>query len=186
MIRIFIVTDSLDRTEAMAALLEEDGRFEISEIELADVILCVGVSLRRVPQRGKPVVAISNEPDGDAPFGNTLKAWLPAGTRPEDISAALTAAANGLTVLTSQQAKRAFRNSQAVTEGEQTLEPLTTRELEVLQMMAAGLGNKEIAARLNISANTAKFHVAQISAKLGAGSRTEAVSMAIRRGLVPI
>ena len=63
-------------------------------------------------------------------------------------------------------------------------ESLTRRELEVLQMLAAGLSNKEIAARLNISDHTVKFHVASILGKLGAGSRTEAVSLGIRRGLV--
>ena len=63
-------------------------------------------------------------------------------------------------------------------------ESLTRRELEVLQMLAAGLSNKEIAARLNISEHTVKFHVASILGKLGAASRTEAVSLGIRRGLV--
>src|ERR1700674_681358 len=63
-------------------------------------------------------------------------------------------------------------------------ESLTRRELEVLQMLAAGLSNKEIAARLSISEHTVKFHVASILGKLGAGSRTEAVSLGIRRGLV--
>jgi DNA-binding NarL/FixJ family response regulator len=63
-------------------------------------------------------------------------------------------------------------------------EPLTRREVEVLQMLAAGLMNKEIAARLNISEHTVKFHVASILGKLGAATRTEAVSLGIRRGLV--
>jgi DNA-binding NarL/FixJ family response regulator len=63
-------------------------------------------------------------------------------------------------------------------------EPLTRREREVIQMLASGLGNKEIAARLNISDHTVKFHVASILGKLGAASRTEAVSLGIRRGLV--
>jgi DNA-binding NarL/FixJ family response regulator len=63
-------------------------------------------------------------------------------------------------------------------------EPLTRREREVLQMLASGLGNKLIAARLVISEHTVKFHVASILGKLGAGSRTEAVSIGIRRGLV--
>jgi DNA-binding NarL/FixJ family response regulator len=184
LIRIFIVTDSSERTDALAALLEEDDRFEISEIELADVILCAGVSLRRLPRRGKPVVAVSAERDSDAPFDDTVKAWLPAGASVEEISAALTAAANGLTVLTRQQSKRTFGHPASVDMAE--AESLTGREQEVLQMMAAGLGNKEIAARLRISPNTAKFHVARILAKLGAGSRTEAVSMAMRRGVVPI
>jgi DNA-binding NarL/FixJ family response regulator len=63
-------------------------------------------------------------------------------------------------------------------------EPLTPRESEVLQMLASGLANKEIAAKLAISEHTVKFHVASILGKLGAGSRTEAVALGIRRGLV--
>jgi len=63
-------------------------------------------------------------------------------------------------------------------------EPLTKREREVLQMLAAGLGNKEIAARLSISDHTAKFHVASILGKLGASTRTEAVAIAMRHGLI--
>jgi len=65
-------------------------------------------------------------------------------------------------------------------------EPLTARELEVLGMLAEGLGNKAIASRLAISSHTAKFHVAAIMGKLGARSRTEAVALAMRRGLVAI
>ena len=53
-------------------------------------------------------------------------------------------------------------------------------------MLAEGLGNKIIAARLGISSHTAKYHVASILAKLGAGSRTEAVTIGMRRGLVTI
>jgi DNA-binding NarL/FixJ family response regulator len=67
---------------------------------------------------------------------------------------------------------------------DELLEPLTRREREVLQMLAAGLANKEIAARLAISDHTVKFHVASILGKLGASTRTEAVSAGIRRGLV--
>ena len=63
---------------------------------------------------------------------------------------------------------------------------LTPREIEVLQLLSEGLGNKEIASRLNISEHTAKFHVASIMGKLGATSRTEAVTLGIRRGLVMI
>lgn len=65
-------------------------------------------------------------------------------------------------------------------------DPLTPREREVLHLLAAGLGNKEIAGRLAISDHTAKFHVSQILAKLNAVSRAEAVSIAMRRGLVPL
>jgi len=64
--------------------------------------------------------------------------------------------------------------------------PLTARELAVLRLVAEGLGNKEIAARLDISAHTVKFHVASVLAKLGAQSRTEAVSTGLRTGLLPL
>jgi NarL family two-component system response regulator YdfI len=67
---------------------------------------------------------------------------------------------------------------------EEFTEPLTGRELEVLDLVAEGFSNKLIAHRLGISEHTVKTHVASIFAKLGASSRTEAVSRAIRRGLV--
>jgi DNA-binding NarL/FixJ family response regulator len=59
---------------------------------------------------------------------------------------------------------------------------LTAREREVLQLMAEGLQNRQIAAQLYLSPHTVKFHVASILAKLGAASRTEAVTLAARRG----
>jgi DNA-binding NarL/FixJ family response regulator len=65
-------------------------------------------------------------------------------------------------------------------------EHLTARETVVLRLIALGLGNKEIASRLDISEHTAKFHVSSILAKLGAASRTEAVTIGMMRGLVAI
>ena len=66
----------------------------------------------------------------------------------------------------------------------ETVEELTPREVEVLRLLADGLGNKEVALRLGISDHTVKFHISSILAKLGAGSRTEAVTLGIRRGLI--
>ena len=66
------------------------------------------------------------------------------------------------------------------------VEPLTPREQQVLELLAEGLPNKAIAARLGISDQTVKFHVASISAKLGATNRTEAVRLALRRGLLTL
>jgi DNA-binding NarL/FixJ family response regulator len=63
---------------------------------------------------------------------------------------------------------------------------LTSREREILDLMAEGANNRAIAGRLAISRHTAKFHVASILAKLGARSRTEAVALALRRGLVAV
>ena len=65
-------------------------------------------------------------------------------------------------------------------------EPLTPREVEVLELLAEGLANKAIAARLHISDQTVKFHVSSISGKLGAANRTDAVRRAIRRGLITL
>lgn len=65
-------------------------------------------------------------------------------------------------------------------------EHLTAREIEVLRLVANGRSNKQIASLLHISEHTAKFHVSSVLAKLGASSRTEAVSLGILRGLVAI
>jgi two-component system, NarL family, nitrate/nitrite response regulator NarL len=65
-------------------------------------------------------------------------------------------------------------------------ESLTRRELDVLRLVADGLPNKSIAAHLGISAETVKFHVASICAKLGASNRTQAVRHALRRGLIAV
>ena len=65
-------------------------------------------------------------------------------------------------------------------------EPLTPREIEVVELLAEGLSNKAIAARLGISDQTVKFHVASICGKLGAANRTDAVRRAVRRGLVSL
>ena len=65
-------------------------------------------------------------------------------------------------------------------------EPLTPREIQVLELLAEGLPNKAIAERLGISDQTAKFHVASISGKLGAANRTDAVRLAVRRGLITL
>src|ERR1700738_957546 len=79
-----------------------------------------------------------------------------------------------------QYGRRGTNNSPAL------LEALTERELEVLALLAQGMPNKEIAARLIISERTAKFHVSSIMGKLGATNRTEAVSLAAQKGLITL
>ena len=67
-----------------------------------------------------------------------------------------------------------------------SLEELTPREIEVLRLLADGLGNKDIAAKLGISEHTIKFHIHSILGKLGAASRTEAVARGLRSGLIEL
>lgn len=70
--------------------------------------------------------------------------------------------------------------------GEAFEEPLTPREIDVVELLAEGLSNKAIAVRLGISDQTVKFHVASICGKLGAANRTDAVRRAVRRGLISL
>ena len=107
---------------------------------------------------------------------------------PEEIAAALSAVAGGLITLDRRLATLLLQPALPVMSAPERLtgpeEPLTARELEVLQLLAQGLPNKIIASRLHITEHTAKFHVSSILMKLGAASRTEAVTTAARRGLL--
>ena len=101
---------------------------------------------------------------------------------PQEIEGAVNAVASGLVVITPGSLIKLL--PEAAPFAEELAESLTDRELEVLDLLAEGLSNKLIAHGLTISEHTVKTHVASIFAKLGASSRTEAVSQAIRRGLV--
>ena len=106
----------------------------------------------------------------------------------EEIAAALSAVAGGLITLDRRFAALLLQPPMPLAPAPERLagpdEPLTARELEVLQLLAEGLPNKIIATRLHITEHTAKFHVSSILMKLGAASRTEAVTTAARRGLL--
>jgi len=135
-----------------------------------------------------PVILLSQQPK-TAWLSKALRAGvravLPRDIAPEQLRAALEAAAAGLVVIHPSELDTVLSATVGPSAPlDELLEPLTRREREVLQMLAAGLANKEIAARLAISDHTVKFHVASILGKLGASTRTEAVSAGIRRGLV--
>ena len=114
-----------------------------------------------------------------------IRAVLPADVSPDQLATAVRAVASGLLVVHPSNANEVMPAGSAAPRAlEEIGESLTRREVEVLQMLAAGLSNKAVSARLNISEHTVKFHVASILGKLGAASRTEAVAIGIRRGLV--
>ncbi len=136
--------------------------------------------------RGLPVVLIlegATESAVARALRAGVRAVLPAETTPEQLRAALAAARAGLAVVAANEAVR-LSGQVLSPEAGALPEPLTPREREVLQEIAGGLGNKQIADRLGISEHTLKFHVASILGKLGAASRAEAVSIGIRHGLV--
>jgi DNA-binding NarL/FixJ family response regulator len=87
-------------------------------------------------------------------------------------------------VINARDATVSTRATSANVEDVSAVPPLTNRERQVLGLLADGLGNKQIAARLGISTNTVKTHLELLFDKLGVSSRTEAVATAARRGLL--
>jgi DNA-binding NarL/FixJ family response regulator len=114
-------------------------------------------------------------------------ALLPAEADAATLHTAVGAVAQGMSLVDT-----VFAASSGITWRQPHLQPaeladqLTAREIQVLDLVAQGLPNKTIAVRLGISEHTVKFHVGSILAKLGAESRTEAVTIATRRGIVAI
>ena len=119
-----------------------------------------------------------------------VRAILPRESSENEIVSAVAAADRGLILLDPEITKELASQTRAVTSnsenGADRLEELTAREVDVLRLMAEGLGNKEIAARLGISDHTVKFHISSILAKLSVSSRTEAVTQGIRMGLIVV
>jgi len=132
-----------------------------------------------------PVVLLLDQSDS-ALIGSALRSGIRGAisgdATPQEIESAVHAAMAGLVVTTPTLLSGLLPDAQLF--GEELAEPLSVRELEVLDRLAEGLSNKLIAHRLSISEHTVKTHVASIFAKLGVSSRTEAVSQAVRRGLV--
>lgn len=139
----------------------EVGLSPIAELELPTVVLAEGEAQARAAIARGARGAVMRKPDAPR------------------LVAALGAVAAGLTVLDfSLSPTPAPEGEDAPTTA------LTGRETEVLELLAAGCSNRRVARRLGISEHTAKFHVNGILVKLGAGTRTEAVVIAARRGLV--
>jgi DNA-binding NarL/FixJ family response regulator len=115
-------------------------------------------------------------------------AWgvLPLDSDAEELQAAVAALHAGLIVMAPPLAEPALQRTLGLQaeEMEALAELLTERELEVLQWLAQGLANKQIAVSLGISEHTVKFHVSAIYSKLGATNRTEAVRLGVQQGLV--
>jgi DNA-binding NarL/FixJ family response regulator len=153
-----------------------------------DVLVTTSIEdLRLLGEETRPVLLLTNSP-GDAARLADLPVWgaLPLEASREEIAAALHALGEGLWVGSPALAGSMLERHPAPTieEGEPVGDPLTARELEVLQLAAEGMANKQIALALNISEHTVKFHLSSLYAKLGVTSRTEAIRAGVRQGRV--
>lgn len=175
---------------AAAAMRVRALRPDVVLIDLPEAQASIPALADDLEQAGTSVVVMVDEPDGSWTgrlLRSGVRAVLPRDASLAEIHSALEAAHRGLLLLDAELAREVLGSRASVrpAEGaEEALEELTAREMEVLSMMAEGVGNKQIAARLAISDHTVKFHISSILAKLGASTRTEAVTIGIRRGLL--
>ena len=206
MIRILVWTKSPITRAGLESLVGADPRFQICDAHESpgdpvravrtltpDVVLLEGpsqallASLLSGPPAGQKLVAMTDELSRNEirqllQLG--VRALLPRDAAPEEILAALAATAEGLAVISADLLDLLLPTSIEAVHPLPVGEPLTAREIEVLSLLAEGAANKEIASRLKISEHTVKFHVSAILGKLGAATRTEAVSRGYREGLI--
>jgi DNA-binding NarL/FixJ family response regulator len=167
---------------ADTSLLEKVGRALAQDRTLALVVLAHNLAESPVlrPDQGPLQLLRSLE----------LRGWgiVPIDAPAEQLQAAIQAAAQGLIVLPGFHPSWLYERTPVVATGTLpvTDEALTGREREVLELVSQGLSNKLIARKLQISEHTVKFHISSISTKLGAASRTDAVSRGLRRGLITL
>ena len=198
MVRVFVVAEDPALRHRLRELLAEYpdypvvGEGDVDEASVERAADAIVWDLGRDPvDLSRQIAAI---PLGDIPLlivgpGEGMAHAIAAGARgylvadPDGprLVAALHALAHGLQV-TDPSAASDVPNADEPAGTEE----LTPREREVLQLLAEGLGNKEIARRLRISDHTVKFHVNAILGKLGARTRTEAVTRAARQGLITL
>jgi len=190
--RVFIVADTDAEARKLVQLFLESPGFAVAGFGVADrllqlrgdvdVILIHSRGLGRIPALSPATVPILYLVQGET---RTLRldrasAVLRQDASPAQIRAATAALAAGLHV--ESLSVTALHSDDGT---DFTLqEALTDREIGVLNLIAEGRTNPEIARRLSISRNTVKFHVSSIIAKLGAASRTDAVTLGMKRGLI--
>jgi DNA-binding NarL/FixJ family response regulator len=169
---------------------------DLDELELLDeeteVLLLASVSeLPEMEEDGPAILLLTDEPeDVQVLVGRNARAWgvLSQNAGGEELAATIRALGEGLWVGTPTLVRGLMRKSKRVelVSGEELPEPLTARETEVLQMIAQGLANKQVALALTISEHTVKFHLSSLYAKLNVSSRTEAIRAGLSLGLISL
>ncbi len=200
MIRVTIESPSAVARAGLRALLDDQPGIEFADLrEEADVVIRDAAEAE--DDTGAPaamaapaVLLLTDEPLTLRLLRAGVRGVLPQHCEPAQIVAAIQALAAGLAavpwpaaaILTAQETPAVAVDGVSTTATTPGAELLTAREMEVLEMLAEGLSNKQIAGRLTISDHTAKFHVNSILGKLSAGTRTEAVTRGIRAGILKI
>ncbi|GAP95553.1 response regulator transcription factor [Leptolyngbya sp. NIES-2104] len=161
-IRPASISSAIDASDATVILLEQDAMSDVSEVEI-------------------PIVLLLDDSSAIAEFLQAgIRSILPSDVSREQLTEAIKATSAGLSVLHPELIDSMFvptvRSSEPM--------PLTPREVEVLTMLAEGLGNKAIAQHLNLSEHTVKFHISSIFSKLDVSSRTEAVILGAKQGWI--
>ena len=208
MIRVLVLANSIAELTALESLVRSADGLELAgsslgrgdlEEKLAEIhpdVLLESISVTPVETSGLEFEAAVPPTVWLVPrseFGNALQAIrdsvvqavLPARASAREIAAAIEAVARGLVVLDPEVAAQVSSREplpQDPVPGQQ----ISPRESEILNLLASGLGNKEIAWRLKISEHTVKFHITSVFNKLGVSSRAEAVATGIRRGLISL
>ena len=156
-------------------------------LDAPDAAALDALTARRYTDLPRAAVVLSDDPAVPLQLARAgLRGWacLARDVDADQLDLAVRSAEAGLVLLDLPVAATLAPVAATVSAPTVGTELLTARELQVLQLVAQGLPNKGIARRLGISENTAKFHVASLCGKLGASSRTEAVTIAARRGLI--
>lgn len=168
-------------------VVAEAAHPEELSIREAEVLVLMGSFDPETLEKTTPVLLLTEDfADAQDLLALELPAWgaISVNASEEELSAALHALAEGLWVGTPALVRELLSRKPIPLDEASSGEPLTARELEVLQLTAQGLPNKQIALKLGISEHTIKFHLSSLYAKLGVTSRTEAVRAGARRGLV--
>lgn len=194
-----VIAEAANGDEALRIV--QEARPDIILLDLEMPLMDGVEAIRRLRQRAaSPRIIVFTAFDNDERIIHAVQAgangYLLKGAPREEIFNAIRVTMEGGSLLQPVVASKLLRHMEQHSlppaspgTGDQRMsyyEPLTKRELEVLTLLARGMPNKEIATHLVITERTAKFHVTSIISKLGATNRTEAVSLAAKKGLITL
>lgn len=212
MIRVLIIAPSMALRAGLAALLSDEPHmeirgeaanlFELGTIspEVDVIIWAPDSSMDEDDEAGDiynmnigetaALLVIQDDPSWIGALSQAkIRAWGLLGTdfTQSELIASIQSVYEGLVVADPSWIRQALNHQTDPEEANQSLiEPLTAREIEILQLLAYGLTNKQIAVKLTISAHTVKFHISMIFSKMGTNNRVETVNQGLKKGLIAL